>query len=90
MAGTIDIVTRLYCGIDYDHEGLHVNPHLPEHWNYVKFKVLHKGKTYNFEFEREKNTGAVTVTLQAKEKAKILINNQNVELIPYNPTTFTI
>jgi HAD superfamily hydrolase (TIGR01509 family) len=40
MGGTLDIVFKAFAGINIFKDHIHIDPHLPEHWERVSFKVV--------------------------------------------------
>ncbi|MBW1821879.1 MAG: beta-phosphoglucomutase, partial [Deltaproteobacteria bacterium] len=46
MAGTLDVVMKYFAGIDTSSEILKINPHIPEHWSNLAFRICHKKKWY--------------------------------------------
>ncbi len=49
MAGTIWIIYAAFAGIDFSHDELKINPHLPKHWKKLSFALDFKGKNYKFD-----------------------------------------
>ncbi len=40
MGGTLDIVFKAFAGINIFKDHIHIDPHLPEHWEELSFKVV--------------------------------------------------
>ncbi|MBD3263952.1 MAG: glycoside hydrolase family 65 protein, partial [Candidatus Omnitrophica bacterium] len=52
MGGSVGILTRGFCGLDFTENKIILNPHLPKEWEKVKFKVLYKNIWFTFSFSR--------------------------------------
>ena len=44
MAGTLDVITRYFVGIDFSQTVPQFTPHLPSHWNRLVMEVRHRKK----------------------------------------------
>jgi beta-phosphoglucomutase family hydrolase len=80
MAGTLDIIVRYFAGIDLSSEIPEINPHMPEHWSNLAFRICHKKKWYNFEFTRK----TIKVTVEGKGNNQVLLNitGKKIKLTP--------
>ena len=80
MAGTLDIITRYFAGIDASGEILAVNPHLPAHWNGLSLKVRFRGDVFGFTL----TPGKVRMKLLAsgKDAVHVSLRGRSVELKP--------
>jgi trehalose/maltose hydrolase-like predicted phosphorylase len=80
MAGTLDVVMKYFAGIDTSSEILKINPHMPEHWSNLAFRICLKKKWYNFEFTKKK----VKVTAVGKGNNKVSLNilGKKINLTP--------
>ncbi|WDN90264.1 hypothetical protein BuS5_03235 [Desulfosarcina sp. BuS5] len=78
MAGTLDVIIRYFAGIDFSGSNPVINPHLPEHWYSLAFRICDKKIWYNFEFT-EKNL-SVMVEAKGKPDVTITVNGQQVVL----------
>ncbi len=80
MAGTLDIVIKYFAGIDTSREILKIEPHIPEHWSNLAFRICHKNKWYHFEFIKKR----VKITVEGKGKYKVSLNmlGKKINLTP--------
>ncbi len=80
MAGTLDVIMRYFAGIDLSGEIPEINPHMPEHWSNLAFRMCHKKKWYNFEFTRK----TIKVTVEGKGNNQVLLNitGKKIKLTP--------
>ena len=80
MAGTLDVIMRYFAGIDLSGEIPEINPHLPEHWSNLAFRICHKKKWYHFEFTRK----TIKVTYEGKGNNQVLLNitGKKIKLAP--------
>ncbi|MBW1897567.1 MAG: beta-phosphoglucomutase family hydrolase [Deltaproteobacteria bacterium] len=80
MAGTLDIVIKYFAGIDTSREILKIDPHIPEHWSNLAFRICHKNKWYHFEFIKKR----VKITVEGKGKYKVSLNmlGKKINLTP--------
>ena len=53
MAGTLDVITRYFAGIDFSKKIPEFNPHLPEHWNAISMKVCHRKIWYDVKLSQK-------------------------------------
>ncbi|MGE4469115.1 MAG: beta-phosphoglucomutase family hydrolase [Desulfovibrio sp.] len=80
MAGTLDIVTRYFAGVDVTGEHLVIQPHLPEHWTKLSFRICFRGDWYGLRF----TPGKVRVELleSFKDAVHLIVAGRRVELTP--------
>jgi trehalose/maltose hydrolase-like predicted phosphorylase len=71
MAGTLDLMTRYFSGIDFSHEIPEINPHLPDHWQEMSLKVCHKNIWYDITLTQDKLQLCVTGRLKAPLPIKV-------------------
>jgi trehalose/maltose hydrolase-like predicted phosphorylase len=67
MAGTVDIVTRHYAGLELHRDGLHLSPELPERTRRLRFRVENRGRW----FEIELTLGRLRVWLDDAEPSEM-------------------
>jgi len=77
MAGTLDLITRYFAGIDLSGELISINPNLPPHWRRLSLTITHRKTSWKLEFTRDKITinaskNAGRQTLLARGKSKTL------------------
>ncbi len=53
MAGTINIISRVFAGVTFFEQSLNIRPVLPEKWKRLYFKLLLSGTKYSFEVTHE-------------------------------------
>jgi beta-phosphoglucomutase family hydrolase len=80
MAGTVDVVTRYFAGIDFSKAVPEINPHLPPHWQTLAMKVCHQNIWYDVELSHNKITLAVSGRINAPQPIKI--KGKTVRLSP--------
>jgi len=80
MAGTLDVVMKYFAGIDTSSEILKIDPHMPEHWSNLAFRICHKKKWYHFEFTKK----IIKVTAVGKGNNKVSLNilGKKINLTP--------
>nr|MBL0731747.1 beta-phosphoglucomutase family hydrolase [Desulfobacterales bacterium] len=69
MAGTLDVIIRYFAGINFSGSTPDINPHLPEHWDSLSFRICDKKIWYNFEFTQK----SLSVMVEAKGKPDVHI-----------------
>ncbi len=74
MAGSLDFITRIYAGIDYSNEILHVNPQIPEDWKGISLKLKHRNIDYDFEINHK------NLKIKSNKKTKINVRGKVFEL----------
>ncbi len=62
MAGSIDIVLKGFVGLNLFRDHLAIDPHLPEDWERVSFRIVHHGERMIVDVVREDGEPAVYVT----------------------------
>jgi len=80
MAETIGMIMKCFAGIDISGEALEVNPHIPEFWNKLSFKIYFRNIWYDFEFTKEKVK--IKIAGKGKKQIPVKIAGKNVKLIP--------
>ena len=85
MAGTLDVVTRYFSGIDFSKAVPEINPHLPAHWQTLAMKVCHQNIWYDIRLSHSKITLAVSGRINAPQPIKI--KGKTVRLSPGKPRT---
>ncbi|WP_022660871.1 beta-phosphoglucomutase family hydrolase [Paucidesulfovibrio longus] len=78
MAGTLDIVTRYFAGVDVSGELLSVQPHLPAHWSELALKVRFRGDLFGLRL----TPGKLRVELlkSGKDAVHLYVLGRKVEL----------
>jgi len=71
QAGTLDVITRYFAGIDFSHKIPEINPHLPHHWKEMSLKVCHKNIWYDVKLTQDKLQLTVTGRLKAPLPVKV-------------------
>ncbi|MBW2558275.1 MAG: beta-phosphoglucomutase family hydrolase [Deltaproteobacteria bacterium] len=69
MAGTIGMISRCFAGIEVSGEALELNPHMPEHWNKLSFKIFFRDIWYHLEFTKKD----VSIKIEGKVENQIPI-----------------
>jgi trehalose/maltose hydrolase-like predicted phosphorylase len=82
MAGTLDVITRYFAGVDFSHEVPEFNPHLPDHWTELSLKVCHRKIWYDIKLTRDKLH--LTVTGRNKKPQSIKVQGKTIR-INYRP-----
>ena len=78
MAGTLDIITRYFAGIDLSGNPITINPHIPKHWHNLAMKICYQKTWYHLEFT-QKN---VKVRIDSAKQSFVKISGQNLKLQP--------
>jgi len=88
MAGTLDVITRYFAGIDFSQEIPQISPNLPKHWTRLAMKVCHRKMWYDLEFFHHQ----IKVTLSGKGRTSqtLAINAKTVKLKPGQSRTVRI
>ncbi|MFP4415876.1 MAG: glycoside hydrolase family 65 protein [Chitinispirillaceae bacterium] len=74
MAGTINIVNRVFAGVSYFKENIDIKPALPQKWKRLSFKLRMGGRFYSFEITKDD----IRIGLDIDgEKPSMLRLNQN-------------
>jgi trehalose/maltose hydrolase-like predicted phosphorylase len=80
ISGAWLTVVHGYCGITLKEDGIHWRkPHLPPHWNKIKFILKWRGIPIEFTYENKR----FTAVLLKKEKSIPFIINQNKEVLVF-------
>ncbi len=79
MAGTLDIITRYFAGVDASGDILEINPHLPAHFTKLAMPIQFKKMSYHLEL----TPGRLTITATGKKQAvQVKVMGKLLELIP--------
>jgi trehalose/maltose hydrolase-like predicted phosphorylase len=46
MAGTIEVIIKSFAGINLFKDSIHFDPFLPEHWQFLAFKIEHRANLF--------------------------------------------
>jgi len=78
MAETIGMIRGCFAGIDISGEALELNPHMPELWNKLSFKIYFRNIWYNLEFTKKD----VRIKIEGKlgKQIPIKIAGKNIKL----------
>ncbi|MDH3829712.1 MAG: glycoside hydrolase family 65 protein, partial [Desulfobacterales bacterium] len=66
MAGTLDVITRYFVGIDFSKPVPQFTPHLPGHWNRLVMEVHHRKVCYHIDLSQDK----IRLTLKGATKTR--------------------
>ncbi len=83
MAGTLDVITRYFAGIDFLKPVPEINPHLPPHWKRLAMRVLHRGQWLEAIFTPSRVK--LTVSARAKVPQTVKVQGKTVRLMPGKP-----
>jgi beta-phosphoglucomutase family hydrolase len=72
MAGTLDVITRYFAGIDFSKPIPEFNPHLPDHWNALAMKVCNRNIWYDVKLTPKQ----LTLTASGKFKTPLVVKVQ--------------
>lgn len=88
MAGTLDIVTRYFAGVDVSGEQLAVRPHLPAAWRSLRLKVRFRGDLY----ELRLTPGKLRLELLESFRQAVhpSVRGRRVELVPGRARTLNL
>ncbi|KMQ51364.1 Trehalose 6-phosphate phosphorylase [Chitinispirillum alkaliphilum] len=78
MGGTIDMVIKSFAGISRFKDHIEVSPRMPEIWDFISFKLLHKDHWLAFTIS--KNKIEVTQLKSNKVPLYIVVNGTSYEL----------
>ncbi|MDM8555535.1 HAD-IA family hydrolase [Desulfococcaceae bacterium HSG7] len=80
MAGTSDVITRYFAGIDFSSKIPQIRPNLPEHWTRLAMKVCHRKIWYDLEIFHHR----IKVTLSGKGRTALTlaINDKTMKIKP--------
>ncbi|MBW2368089.1 MAG: HAD-IA family hydrolase [Deltaproteobacteria bacterium] len=78
MAGTLDVITRYFAGIDFSKPVPQIAPNLPEHWKGLVLEVHHRNKGYHLDLSHDK----IKITLKGGTKTPqpVKVNGKTVML----------
>jgi beta-phosphoglucomutase family hydrolase len=87
MAGTLDLLTKYFAGVDSSGDLLAVNPHLPAHFTRLAMPLVFRGVRYHLEL----TPGKVRLEAETgKDAVHALVRGTSVELKPGKPRTVTL
>ena len=78
MAGTLDVITRYFAGIDFSHDVPEFNPHLPGHWAELSLKVCHRKIWYDIKLTQDKLH--LTINSRNKEPQSIRVQGKALRI----------
>ena len=80
MAGSLDIITRYFAGVNVGGGRVSIDPHLPRHWRRLALRILHRGVWYDLDMDQE----AVTVTVSGKgdKAAPLTVRGKEISIKP--------
>ncbi len=78
MTGTVLFVLRTYAGLDWTGKKLILNPQFPSGWKEMEFNLSFRGSRYFFQITSQQ----VKLKIIGKETQKIMIEDQEITLIP--------
>jgi trehalose/maltose hydrolase-like predicted phosphorylase len=78
MAGTIDVITRYFAGIDLSKTIPEFNPHLSDHWSAIAMKVCHRNIWYDVKLSPKQLM--LTVSGRFKTPLKVKVRSKTVKL----------
>ncbi len=78
MAGTIDLITRYFAGIDFSKTIPQIAPNLPGHWNRLEMAVIHRKRRYQLELSHDRVK--ITLTGLTKKPQPVKIGTRKVNL----------
>ena len=76
MAGTVDLVQRVFTGIEITGDVLRFNPHLPEALRRLDMRIRYRGHTIDLELTREaltlrcRQSDAAPITVQVRDETR--------------------
>jgi trehalose/maltose hydrolase-like predicted phosphorylase len=71
MAGTLDVITRYFAGIDFSHAIPRIDPHLPEQWKSLSLTLHHRNVRYDLEIFPNKLQLILSGKLKGLQQVKI-------------------
>jgi beta-phosphoglucomutase family hydrolase len=88
MAGTLDVITRYFAGIDFSSKIPQIRPNLPEHWTRLAMKACHRKMWYDMEIFHHQ----IKITLSGKTRTSqpVAINDKTVKLKPGQTRTIRL
>ena len=78
MAGTLDVITRYFVGIDFSKQVPQFIPHLPRHWKRLVMEVRHRKNRYHIDLSRDKIK--LTVKGAPKTQQPVKVNGRTIML----------
>lgn len=94
MAGTVDIVTRHYAGVELHRDGLHLVPDMPLRLRRIRFRVQHHARWFEVELTQERlrlwvdDAETTDVRVQVQGRPYLLAPGATLEL-PMEPLAQT-
>ena len=88
MAGTLDVITRYFAGIDFASEIPQLRPNLPERWTRLAMKVCHRKMWYDIEIFHHQIK--ITLSGKARTSQPLAINDKTVKLKPGQTRTIRL
>lgn len=85
LGGTLQAVIRGFAGIWPNERGIRVEPHLPNHWKELKFKLKYRGGKISFKISQNKVKLNIVVYREpqiSSEAYKINILDKDYNLLP--------
>jgi beta-phosphoglucomutase family hydrolase len=78
IAGTLDVITRYFVGIDFSKPVPQFTPHLPGHWKRMVMEVRHRKIRYHIDLSQDK----IRLTLKGATKTRqpVKVNGRTVML----------
>jgi beta-phosphoglucomutase family hydrolase len=80
MAGTVDMVTRYFAGVDLSGEEVVVDPNLPRHWSRLEFRVCRRKIWYHFVLTPR--AVRVSVRGRVRKPVTVLVRDTALSLLP--------
>jgi len=80
MAGTVDIVTRHYAGLDLRRDGVHLTPDMPLRMKRLRFGFRHDGRCYELELTQERLR--ISVDDVEPAEVRVLVRGQAYSVAP--------
>ncbi len=71
MAGTLDVITRYFVGIDFSKQVPQFTPHLPRHWKRLVMEVRHRKVRYHIDLSQNKIKLTVKGTTKTRQPVKV-------------------
>jgi trehalose/maltose hydrolase-like predicted phosphorylase len=71
MAGTLDVITRYFAGIDFSKQVPQFTPHLPRHWKRLVIKVRHRKIRYHIDLSQDKIKLTLKGTTKMRQPVKV-------------------
>lgn len=84
MAATLFITLTTFAGIDIRQDRIHIQPHFPEQWKELSFKMSIRGINFSISVSEE------TLEIEADQEATIMVENKSVHLLPAKQVTIQL